>query len=301
MEKLRNGNAVGIDLGGTRIKGTLVDLAAGRTLHQCVADTHDGRPQHWKQQVVDMVDQLRALSDIPVKGVGIAAPGIASPDGRTIAHMPGRMEGLEGVDWHALLGCPVSVLNDAHAALVAEARYGSVRGYDHALMLTLGTGVGGGLWLDGKLYRGHINRAGHVGHISIHADSPVLGITDIPGSLESAIGDATVAARTCNRYRNTEELVTAYRGGEPVATLAWLNSVRQLAVGISSLINAFSPEIVVLAGGIVKADDALFGPLKRFMEQVEWQPFGGAVPIQKAHFEDWAGAMGAAAYLSMDN
>lgn len=300
MEYSIKGNAVGIDLGATRIKGVLVDLTTGGVIHQTIADTCDGNPEHWKQQVTDMVDRLAGLSDTPIKGTGLAAPGIVSAGCRAIASMPGRMVGLEGVEWHALLGRPVKVLNDAHAALVAEAYYGSAKGYKNALMLTLGTGVGGGLWLDGRLYRGHINRAGHMGHISIQADSPLLGITQTPGSLENAIGDATVAARTYNQYSTTKEMVTAFREGEPIATLAWLSSLRQLAAGIASLVNTFSPEVVVLAGGIVNANDALFVPLEAFMEQFEWRPFGEAVPIRKAHFEDWSGAIGAAAYATGD-
>lgn len=300
MEYSMKGNAVGIDLGATRIKGVLVGLASGEIIHQTVADTHDGNPNHWKQQVAGMVDRLANFSDTPIQGIGLAAPGIVSTCCGAIANMPGRMVGLEGVEWHALLGRPVKVLNDAHAALVAEACYGSAKGYRNALMLTLGTGVGGGLWLDGKLYQGHINRAGHMGHISIQADNPVRGITQTPGSLESAIGDATVASRTYNQYRNTKEMVTAYRQGEPIATLAWLSSLRQLAVGITSLVNTFSPEVVVLAGGIVNANEALFVPLEAFMAQFEWRPFGEAIPIRKAHFEDWSGAIGAAAYATTD-
>ncbi len=299
-ELMHSENAVGIDLGATRIKGVLVDLASGQIIHQTMVDTCDGNPAHWKKHVGDMVRELAALSATPVKGIGLAAPGIASSDCRAIACMPGRMAGLEGFDWHASLGRPVNVLNDAHAALVAEARYGNAKGYENVVMLTLGTGVGGGLWLNGKLYRGFLNRAGHLGHISLQADNPALGITQTPGSLESAIGDATVAARTYHQYQTTEELVAAYHDGEPVATLAWLSSIRHLAAGIVSLTNTFSPELVVLAGGIVKADDALFGPLATFMERFEWRPFGTTIPIRKAYFEDWAGAIGAAAYAATD-
>ncbi len=300
MEYPLVGNAVGIDLGATHIKGVLVRLQDGEIIHQTISDTLDGNPEHWKWQVADMADRLAGLSDIPVAGIGLAAPGIVSADCSAIANMPGRMAGLEEVDWPTLLKKPVSVLNDAHAALVAEACYGSAKGYRNALMLTLGTGVGGGLWIDGRLYRGYVNRAGHVGHISLQADSAVLGITQTPGSLEDAIGDATVAARSYYLYRTTKELVGAYRQREPIATLAWLTSIRQLAVGITSLVNTFSPEVVVLSGGIVNADDALFEPLETFMEQFEWRPFGEAIPIRKARFTDWSGAIGAAAYATKD-
>lgn len=292
--------AIGIDLGGTRIKGALVDLASGTIIDHLAADTHHEQPGQWKTKVAEMICELTVLSGGPIRHIGIAAPGIASSDCCRIASMPGRMEGLEGVNWSTLVGQQVRVINDAHAALVAEAIYGSAQGCRHAIMLTLGTGVGGGLWLDGKLFRGHINRAGHMGHLSLDAESPILGITHTPGSLENAIGDATVAARTYNNYKSTEQVVSAYRNGEPLATLTWLTSVRQLAVSITSLVNVFCPEVVVLAGGIVKADDALFNPLEAFIKQFEWQPFGQTVPVRKARFEEWSGAIGAAAYATKD-
>lgn len=288
--------AIGIDLGGTRIKGVLIETDTGTVLHQLITPTNDGEGQPWQRAILDTVQALKQLTSEPVQGVGLSAPGLPTPDNTAIACMPGRLQGLEGFNWTNYLGEPVRVLNDAHAALMAEARFGALRGIQHGLMLTLGTGVGGGLLLNGQLYQGFFQMAGHLGHITVNADSLQPDITNLPGSLEDAIGNVTVGRRSFGRYKTTYELVDGYRQGEPLATLVWLTSLRQLAVAIASLTNAFSPEIIVLGGGITQAESALFDPLQTFFDLFEWQPAGKKTIIRKAHFDDWSGAIGAAAY-----
>lgn len=290
--------AIGIDLGGTRIKGVLLDTRTGAVIEQRITPTNDGDSNAWQTGVAQTLQALQAATTEPILGVGLAAPGLPTADNTAINYMPGRLQGLEDFDWSAFLSVPVRVLNDAHAALLAEARFGVARGAKHVLMLTLGTGVGGGLLLNGQLYQGFMQRAGHVGHMTLNADSEQAGITNTPGSLEDAIGNMTVARRSYGRYHNTQELIDAYRQGEPLATLVWLTSLRRLAVAIASLVNTFSPERVVLGGGITQADDALFTPLQTFLDLYEWQPGGEKVMICKAHFAEWAGAIGAAAALT---
>ncbi len=287
---------IGIDLGGTRIKGVLLDTTTGTVLHRLIQSTNDDATDGWKTTVADMVNQLKDASATPVAGVGLSAPGLPSPAGDTIACMPGRLPGLEGFRWAALLGEPVRVLNDAHAALLAEAHFGAAQNVQHALLLTLGTGVGGGLLLNGQLYQGFFQMAGHVGHVSVDADSDQADVTGAPGSLEDAIGNSTVARRSFGRYSTTHDLVAAYAQHEPLATQVWLTSVRRLAVALASMANAFSPEVIILGGGITQAGDALFGPLHTFMDLFEWRPAGKRTTLRKAHFDDWAGAIGAAAY-----
>ncbi|MEZ0607089.1 ROK family protein [Fibrella sp. WM1] len=290
--------AIGIDLGGTRIKGVLINPDTGKVIHQLVTPTGDANGANWQTAVAETAQALTRLAVEPVDGIGLSAPGLPTPDNRAIACMPGRLLGLEGFDWSAFLEKPVRVLNDAHAALMAEARFGALSGIQHGLVLTLGTGVGGGLLLNGQLYQGFFQMAGHLGHITLNADSGQIDITNVPGSLEDAIGNVTVGKRSFGRYTSTHELVAAYQQGEPLATQVWLTSVRHLAVAIASLANAFSPEVVVLGGGIMQAGAALLTPLDTFMDLFEWRPAGKKTVIRKAHFEDWAGAIGAAAFLT---
>jgi glucokinase len=245
----------------------------------------------------DFAEVVRALvaelgHDCPV---GISAPGLAAPDGRSIAHMPARMPGLAGLDWttHLQRRRPVPVLNDAHAALLGEAWTGAAAGVREVVLLTLGTGVGGASLTAGRLQRGATGRAGHWGHISLDPEGPP-SITGMPGSLEGAIGNCTVAARTQGRFTDTRALVEAHRAGDPLATRVWRRSVRDLAVAIASIANAVDPETVVVGGGIARAGAALFDPLAEEMARVEWRAAGRRVRITPAALGDLAGAIGAA-------
>ena len=160
-------------------------------------------------------------------------------------------------------------------------------------MLTLGTGVGGAVIVDGRLLRGAIGRAGHIGHMCLDPKGPV-SITGMPGAIEVMIGDCTVADRTGGRFTNTAELVAAHRAGDSDATEIWLRSVRALACTLASCINLFDPELVVIGGGIARAGDALFDPLTTELNRIEWRPDGHRVLVVPAMLGEWAGAIGAA-------
>jgi glucokinase len=209
--------------------------------------------------------------------------------------MPGRLQGLENLDWSNYLKAPVRVLNDAHAALLGEAWLGAVAGKRNVFLLTLGTGVGGAILSDGQLLRGTIGRAGHLGHITMNPGG-APDIVNTPGSMEDAIGNSTVVARSDGKFASTRDLVTAHQNGNAFASRVWLDSVRALAAGIASLINVLDPEAVVLGGGIVAAGDALLVPLRSFLDEMEWRPGGHQVPIVPAILGDYAGALGAAFY-----
>jgi glucokinase len=226
--------------------------------------------------------------------IGVAAPGLPSRDERRIASMPGRLAGLEGLDWQEFLefGKPVRVLNDAHAALLGEVWLGAARSMRDVVLLTLGTGVGGAVLSDGRLLRGHLGRAGHLGHISIHADGPP-DIVNTPGSLEDAVGNHSLNARSGGRFQSTADLVAAVKAGDAHAAEIWRKTIRDLAAGITSLINVLDPEAVVVGGGIAEAGDDLFLPLRAEFDRVEWRPTGVRVPVLRATLGDWAGACGA--------
>lgn len=211
--------------------------------------------------------------------------------------MPGKLRGLEGLDWTDSLQTshPVGVLNDAHAALLGEVWIGAAVGYRNAVLLTLGTGVGGALLVEGRLYKGHLGRAGHLGHISLNPDGPP-DIVGTPGSLEQTIGNATLAERSAGRFTSTRQLVAAHLNGDKKASDLWLRSIYNLAVGITSIINALDPEVIIIGGGIAQAGPALFDPLAGFMAKIEWRPQGHRVHIIPAALGDLAGTLGAAYY-----
>jgi glucokinase len=291
--------SIGIDLGGTNIKAVVVD-GNGHRHHQSTRSTghhHDAEDEWaWKNAVGDAYSDLKKEFGEQVKSVGLSAPGVANTDNSAISCMPGRLFGLEHFNWTSFLGEKTWVVNDAHAALMAEASFGAAKDFRSAVLLTLGTGVGGGLLIDGELYQGYHQIAGHVGHTTVNAHDDHLDITGMPGAIEDAMGNESVVRRSHGRYQSTHELVEDYKRGEHFATWLWLNSVRKLAVSIASLCNLLSPEVVVLGGGIAKAGDTLFSPLQSFMDLYEWRPDGKKVPIVQARFGEFAGATGAGAF-----
>ncbi|HEY1661677.1 MAG TPA: ROK family protein [Verrucomicrobiae bacterium] len=239
----------------------------------------------------------RMLSEIaaPDACIGIATPGLVAKDGRSIASQPGKMQGIEKFDWTDFLHSKsiIPVLNDAHAALLGEVWQGAAKGCRHAILLTLGTGVGGAILSDGKLLKGVIGRAGHLGHVSINENED-LSIFGMPGSLEAAVGNYNVTRRTGGRFASSLELEKAYLAGDVEAKMYWLKSIRDLARAIASFVNILDPEIVIVGGGIAKSGKNLFQPLADFMEGAEWRPGGHRVRIVPAVLGEWAGTYGAA-------
>lgn len=286
--------AIGLDIGGTGIKALAV-TPGGRVLAQTTVPTGDTGKRGWRVNVRRAKDGLQGQLGQPPAWIGLAAPGLAASDQTSIAFMPGRLPGLEGLDWGNFLkvSCPVPVLNDAHAAMLGEVWRGAARGSRNVILLTLGTGVGGAAMVDGQLLRGHLGRAGHFGHISLDAHG-TPDIVGTPGSLEDAIGNCTVQARSGGRFDTTHALVAAARAGDADARRVWMQSVRALAVGIVSLVNVLDPEVVVIGGGITRAKAALLRPLHRFLDEIEWRPGGRKVRVALAKLGEHAGASGAA-------
>lgn len=287
---------IGVDLGGTRIKTVALD-SERQTLHNMYTPTSDSEGNHWKLTVKSSIDEITSTLGIHDFMVGISAPGIPDSNNASIAYMPGRLNGLENFSWTDFLGHQTWVLNDAVAALMAEATLGAARNKRHVVMLTLGTGVGGAILIDGKPYQGSFQKAGHIGHIALNCDHET-DITGIPGSLEDAIGNCTVEKRSLGRYRDTHALLEAYRSGDHFAQWVWLSSVRKLAIGIASITNMLSPDCVVLGGGIMEAGKDLLEPLDNFLSLYEWRAGGNKVEILKAHFNDLSGAIGAACFAA---
>ena len=288
--------AAGIDVGGTNVKAVAV-AADGSVRQRITRATRDGvaGASDWIGAAHAAIDEFTRVQGGPPAAMGVCAPGLAARDGRSIAHLPGKLAGLAGIDWTTALAChaTVPVLNDAHAAILGEAWVGAARGRLHVVMLTLGTGVGGAVISDGRLLRGAIGRAGHIGHMSLDPEGPV-SITGMPGAIEVMIGDCTVAARSEGRFTTTAALVAAHRAGDADATRIWLRSVRALGCALGSCINLFDPEVIVLGGGIAQAGPALFAPLERELARVEWRAGGHQVPVVAATLGEWAGAIGAA-------
>src|SRR6185437_5055480 len=291
--KHAEGYVRGIDVGVTNVKAVCIDAMPQPGPYQTFERPTLAQRSDWPTGVAELIKTIESING-PARGVGLAAPGIAHPDGTHIAWMQGRLAEVQDLNWSEFLKRPVAVLNDAQAALLGEVWMGAARGSANVMLLTLGTGVGGALMVDGKLLKGFSGRAGHLGHISLNPGGE-LDIVNTPGSLEDAIGNCTVSDRTHGRFETTHELVAAFEAGDTEAARAWLTSIRSLAAAIASLINVVDPEVVVIGGGIAQASyESLREPLAREMERFEWRPFGRGVRIVAAHCGSFAGAVGAA-------
>ncbi len=288
----------GIDLGGSHIKAVCLDSSSGNVLSRATQPTcdgdFDGDVPKWATTVRAMIRKIEEQCG-EIAAVGLCSPGLAAQDNRSIACMPGRLEGIVGFDWTDYLKreAVVPVMNDAHAALVGEVSAGAARDRRHVYLLTLGTGVGGAIYTDGRIMQGAIGRAGHLGHLSLNIDGP-LDITRTPGSLEDFIGEHTLGDRSAGRFGSTRDLVSAHGRGDAEASRIWLRSVRALACAVASLNNILDPELVVLGGGITAAGALLFEPLARELDEIEWRPQGRAVPVVSAELGGWSGAIGMA-------
>jgi glucokinase len=285
---------IGIDLGGSSVKAVAVN-PNGEALERSVLGFDVEAGMDWSQRIRSIVGQMQANQGGAPEQIGLSAPGLAAADGLSIAHMPGRLQGLEHLNWTEFLKSQteVKVLNDAHAALLGESWIGAAKGFDNVILLTLGTGVGGAAIVDGRLLRGHIGRAGHLGHVSLDVDGPP-DVCGMPGSLEMLMGNCSVSDRTGGRFTTTHELVTAHLAGDAEASAAWLRSVRVLACAIGSFANVLDPEAVIIGGGIALSGAALFDPLRATVAEVEWKSAGYQVKILPADLGEFAGAFGAA-------
>lgn len=291
---MSNNISIGIDLGGTRIKAVALDTN-GNVLQENYQPTNDGDGTVWKNAVSAAVKELQTFLKNEKINIGLSAPGLPNSTNTCIACMPGRMHGLENFIWSEFLQQPTYVLNDAVAAMMCEAKFGAAKNKKNVVMLTLGTGVGGAILIDGKPYQGAMNKAGHIGHMVIN-DEGDPDVTGMPGSLEECIGNCSIEKRSKGKFTSTHELLDAYKKGDEFAKNIWMKSVRQLGAGLASVANILSPEVIVLGGGITQAGDDLFIPLREFIKQFEWQPIGKTTEIVKATYGDMAGAIGAACF-----
>lgn len=292
---------LGIDIGGTRIKWCLTDGKAHILERQTFAtnDALDGLAA-WRNQILDLIKAKASEAKGASFSCGISAPGLVDDQNQKVLFMPERLKGIENFHWTEACGLPVVVLNDGHAATLAEyeTTYKPL-GVRHFLMLTLGTGVGGGLIINGTLYQGHLQRAGHMGHMTLDIHG-ARTMTNMPGSLEHAMGNFSVSERTNGSYATTRELVQAYKNGDATATKYWLASIDRLAVALAGLTNMVAPQVISLGGGIAEgAQDALLEPLSAAMHRYEWRPGGHKIELKKATLGTYAGAMGAAMFANL--
>ena len=287
--------AIGVDVGGTKIAAGVVDRR-GRILHR------DERPTETdsQEELLELLGEIvESLMQDGVGAVGFGLPStIDQRSGRIVSSVHVPLGDLDFRDRMAdVVSLPVALENDANAAAIAEWKIGAGRGSSYMIMLTLGTGVGGGLILDGKPYRGFVGAAAEIGHMVLeYGGEPCGGNCTGHGHLEQyASGGAAdrAAERILGPDATGRELVGAAREGNAEALEAVVEIGRRLGAAIGSLVNIFNPEVVVIGGGFSQARDLFFEPLLETMRVEALQPGRDLVRVVPALLGPDAGLVGA--------
>ncbi len=305
---------IGIDVGGTKVLGGVVD-ESGKVLTTARKDTPRQGGAALTQTIADVAKEL--LAQHSVSSVGVSAAGFVSSDRKTMLATP-NIADWNGVDLDheltKLIGLPVVIENDANAAAWGEAKFGAGQNQNHMMMLTVGTGIGGGIVVNGQLYRGAFGIAAEFGHVRVvpeghlcgcgargcfeqyasgnallrHAREAINASPEVARNLLSR-GDGTVAGIT------GQAITEAARDGDPVALAAFNTTGQWLGAGIASLCVLLDPACVVIGGGVIDAGEILLKPTRESLERN--MPFAGKHPypeIVAAKLGNEAGLVGVA-------
>ncbi|MGY1807492.1 ROK family glucokinase [Blastococcus sp. SYSU D00669] len=307
--------AVGVDIGGTKVAGGLV-APDGRVLDTARRATPGASVTETEDAIAGVVADLLGRAEGPVVGVGVGAAGWFDRTGDTVLfspHLAWRHSSLRQ-DLAARLRLPLWVGNDADAAAWAEYRYGAARGADLALMITLGTGIGGGIVMDGRLQRGSHGVAGEWGHMRVvpdgrlcacgnrgcweqYASGTALGQTarEVAASSPAAAGrllervDGVAAALT------GEHVAAAAADGDPLALELVTEVGTWLGQGIADLAAVLDPEVVVIGGGVSKLGELVLAPARHRLERaLPGRGFRPGPRVVAAELGPQAGLVGAA-------
>jgi len=305
---------IGVDLGGTKLLAGVVD-AALHVHHRVHRPVHGLDQRALLDAAVEAVEEARTAAGGDVAGVGFGIPCLIDQR-RGMATMAVNLP-LRDVPFRDLmaerLGLPVEVDNDANVAALAEWRAGAAQGADDAVVLTIGTGIGGGLILNGAPYRGAIGAGAELGHITIDLDGPPCqGHCPNHGCLET-LASGTALAREARRIAEerpdsalgrahadgrevTGALVTELAHDGDASALEALTLIgTNLGVGIASFLNLFNPDVVVVGGGVIAAGELLLAPARAEAVRRALPTMSKHARIAPAQFGTEAGLVGAAA------
>jgi len=332
------GVAFGVDIGGTKVLGIALDAADAVVAEARVATPRSGTPLEGASPteigdqgaavadaVAEVVAQLEAAvgagsagaADAPsgTRAVGVGAPGMVDRAGR-LRFSPNLPQG-QGVDWRVLIGerlpgRKVVIENDANFAVLAEHRIGAATGYRHVVMVTLGTGIGGGIVIDGRVQVGGHGFAGEIGHMVVDPAGPPcpcgrrgcwerfasgggLGLLAREAALAGALPGVVARSGGDPESVRGEDVTAAALSGDPDARRVVEEVGWWVGFGLANLACVVDPECIVLGGGLVGVGDLLLGPTRRaFAELVEGGPTRPGTVIVPAAFGERAGAVGAA-------
>jgi glucokinase len=295
---------LGLDIGGTKLAAGVVDRSGA--IHSFVVE-----PSRAEQGPDATLERLFALgrraveesgidwAKIEAVGIGCGGP-LDAERGVLIAppHLPGWRDVPVRELAERAYERPATLENDATAAAAGEHRWGAGATVSNMVYLTLSTGVGGGVVIDGQLYRGSWGNGGELGHVTVDWHGRRCRGCGRLGCLEAYVSGTSIAERAQEAglaHRSAEDVAAAARAGEPGAVALWGETVEALSCGLISIVNLFEPELVVLGGGVTRSGDQLLAPVRDAVRAGAMRPTGDAVDVVISGFGDRVGVAGAAA------
>lgn len=304
--------AVGIDLGGTFIKYSIVCSDGQMLLYDKLPARAQEGADAIVEQLVEAVNRCRKSADgqgLTLDGVGIGTPGIISADGRTILGGAENLKGWQNIPIAEIMeqrtGLPTLANNDANLMALAETMFGSAKGSTDVVFLTIGTGIGGGVLIDGKLYGGYRNRGTELGHITIKYDGEKCACGNI-GCLETYASTGALVRRFAERCRRAgierpdadgHKIVELYKQGDVQAVEALNEHWEFLGYGIAGIVNTFSPQRIVIGGGISEAGDFYIRNIEKAVRKFALEESVRETEFVAASLGNGSGCQGAAGLI----
>lgn len=280
----KSGNIIGIDVGGTFIKIGLVS-PKGRILARKKIPTPDRADS---RIIVDAIKEFRAV------GIGIGVPGFVDT-AKGIVHKLVNIKGWDNVPLQRLMekvtGVPTRIDNDVNCMVLGEVTFGIAKGKKNVFGITLGTGVGGGIIIDGRIYRGASFTAGEVGHVTVIKDGPRCNCGN-RGCLEALVGNKTIIKRG---KMSPQELELAAKKGDKTAIRIWQEVGENVGLVLAGIVNVLNPELIVIGGGIANAGNLIMKSIRETVKKRAVPVARDIVKIEFSKLGDDAGILGAAA------
>lgn len=304
--------AIGVDIGGTGIKAAIVGLSG-----ELIESFHEPSPRTISA-LRDFVRSVVKRVKAPVRGIGIGCKGIIDANSTRVKSSPGDLYFLEGQLLSEVIGAgdvPVCAENDARVALIGEVLWGSARGKRNVVMLTLGTGVGGAVLVDGVILHGANGAAGHLGHTTIDPQGG-LCICGNYGCLETHFSSraiesdywahmhraapATLSISSTGEVPNPEAIFRAAAEGDECARYVVDRALEYLGAALVSFLHTFDPEIFILGGNIAAAGPQLIAPIQDKIARRTKTLLGREVPIVFQKLVGYGGVAGAAGLVFLE-
>ena len=308
-----------IDLGGTKISAAIISNKGQVVAREYCLTLADDGPESVINRLLSSVDRLLSQGNIDssqLDSISIAAAG-AIDYGRGLITLSPNLPGWYDISLRNIVGERYGVntllINDASAAALGEYHLGAGQGVDNLILLTVGTGIGGGIIINGGLYSGVSGSAGEIGHMTIDVSGPKCNCGNT-GCLEMLVSGTAVAREAVRRISRgersslieiveggienitAEEVEVAARGGDCLASEVISEAAIYLGVGMVNLVNIFNPEMIVVGGGMAKMGDLLLNPASQVVRERAFSLSAQTVRIVPAQLGDDAGVLGAAVF-----